>query len=139
MRLIDADALIEYLDKYVITTKPIAVFFKDIIDDAPTIDAVPHEEHVKALNDLAVAWKNKTESSDTISRADAIHELLNAFKYNVDDSFIDACNMAIEALSADAVQGCDGCRYNTRIPQEQCLRCKRYWRDSYERKGGEDE
>ena len=41
--------------------------------------------------------------------------------------------------SADAVQGCDGCRYNTRTPQKQCLRCKRYWRDSYERKGGDTE
>lgn len=41
--------------------------------------------------------------------------------------------------SAEAVQGCDGCRYNTQTPQEQCLRCKRYWRDSYERKGGGDE
>lgn len=39
----------------------------------------------------------------------------------------------------DAVQGCDGCRYNTRTPQERCLRCKRYWRDSYERKGGDTE
>lgn len=45
----------------------------------------------------------------------------------------------LDAPSAEAVQGCDGCRYNTRIPQEQCLRCKRYWRDSYERKGGDTE
>lgn len=47
---------------------------------------------------------------------------------------------AIKALpSAEAVQECDGCRYNTQIPQEQCLRCERYWRDSYERKGGDTE
>ena len=51
----------------------------------------------------------------------------------------EAIDMAIEALSADAVQGCDGCRYNTRIPQKQCLRCARYWRDGYERKGGESD
>ena len=41
--------------------------------------------------------------------------------------------------SAEAVQGCDGCRYDTQIPQEQCLRCGRYWRDSYARKGGDPE
>ena len=49
-------------------------------------------------------------------------------------------NMLKEQLeSADAEQGCDGCRYNVQTPQVQCLRCKRYWRDIYERKGGDDE
>ena len=53
--------------------------------------------------------------------------------------YVELIDMAIEALSAEAVQGCDGCRYNTRTPQEQCLRCKRYWKDSYERKVGDTE
>ena len=56
-----------------------------------------------------------------------------------DGDLLEAIDMAIEALSAEAVQGCDGCRYNTRTPQEQCLRCKRYWKDSYERKVGDTE
>ena len=47
--------------------------------------------------------------------------------------------MINDAPTVDAVQGCDGCRYNTRIPQKQCLRCGRYWRDGYEHKGGESE
>lgn len=33
-----------------------------------------------------------------MTREEAIYELLNAFKYNVDDLFMDACNIAIEAL-----------------------------------------
>lgn len=53
--------------------------------------------------------------------------------------YTEALDMAIEALSAEAVQGCYGCRYYTRIPQKLCLRCKRYWRDGYERKGGDTE
>lgn len=48
-------------------------------------------------------------------------------------------DMVKRLRQAVAVQGCDGCRYNTRIPLEQCLRCKRYWRDSYERKDGDSE
>lgn len=40
-----------------------------------------------------------------MTREEAIHELLNAFKYNVDDLFLDACNMAIEALKADRPRG----------------------------------
>ena len=55
------------------------------------------------------------------------------------DRFDKANQIILDALSAEAVQGCDGCIYNTRIPQKQCLRCKRYWRDSYERKGGDKE
>ena len=39
-----------------------------------------------------------------MTREEAIYELLNAFKYNVDDSFMDACDKAIEALS---VEPCD--------------------------------
>lgn len=71
-----------------------------------------------------------------MTREEAIQVLKMVEAYGLAD---EAKRMAIEALSAEAVQGCDGCRHNTQTPQEQCLRCKRYWRDSYERKGGEDE
>lgn len=70
-----------------------------------------------------------------MTREDAIEQLNNVRDWISEE----AIDMAIDALQTEAVQGCDGCRYNTRIPQEQCLRCKRYWRDSYDRKGGEDE
>lgn len=45
----------------------------------------------------------------------------------------------VRTPSAEAVQGCDGCSYDTRIPQVRCLQCGRYWRDGYARKGGESD
>ena len=42
---------------------------------------------------------------DRMTREEAIYELLNAFKYNVNDSFMDACSMAIEALKAEPTDG----------------------------------
>lgn len=39
-----------------------------------------------------------------MTREEAIYELSNAFKYNVDDSFMVACDIAIEALQADTVE-----------------------------------
>lgn len=62
----------------------------------------------------------------------------HAFEFvALEEKEIEALEMAIEALQSDAVQGCDGCRHNTR--KKQCLCCKRYWRDEYERKGGDTE
>lgn len=73
-----------------------------------------------------------------MTREEAIYLLnnLRAFAEEDDDPAID---MAIEALSAETAQCCDGCRYDTPVPQEQCLRCKRYWRDNYEHEGGDME
>lgn len=41
-----------------------------------------------------------------MTREEAIYELSNAFKYNVDDLFMVACDMAIEALSQPIVAKC---------------------------------
>ena len=68
-----------------------------------------------------------------MTREEAREELIT-FIGTFECPSLEAVEVAIEALKAEAVQGCDGCRYNTRTPKEQCLRCKRYWRDSYERK-----
>ncbi len=74
-----------------------------------------------------------------MTREEAIEIIQHIYDVCLSDELREAFPIVIEALEAEAVQGCDGCRYNTRTPQEQCLRCKRYWKDSYERKGGEDE
>lgn len=72
--------------------------------------------------------------ADAINYIDLNRDVKNDIKVFV------AFKEDVDALpTIEAVQGCDGCRHNTRIPQEHCLRCKRYWRDSYERKGGDDE
>ena len=66
-------------------------------------------------------------------------EAVKHFKEQLDifgGEHAEAIKVAIEVLKTE---GCDGCRYNTRTPQERCLRCKRYWRDSYEHKGGDEE
>ena len=66
-------------------------------------------------------------------------EALEHFKEQLDvfgGEHAEAIKVAIEGLKGE---GCEGCRYNTRTPQKRCLRCKRYWRDSYERKGGDTE
>ena len=47
-----------------------------------------------------------------MTREEAIYELRNAFKYNVDDSFMVACDMAIEALQ------------NEPTPCERCIHVK---------------
>lgn len=39
-----------------------------------------------------------------MTKTEAIYELLNAFKYNVDKSFMDACDMAIKALQSTMSQ-----------------------------------
>ena len=67
-----------------------------------------------------------------MTREEAIYELLNAFKYNVDDLFMDACNMAIEALKADTVEvvRCKDCRHayyaDNRVPHERTWVCERF-------------
>ena len=43
----------------------------------------------------------RTGKERGMTREEAIYELLNAFKYNVDDLFLDACNIAIEALKRE--------------------------------------
>ena len=72
---------------------------------------------------------------------DAFHKLIEA-AYKPDHSYeADIVRRIKEALSAEAadVEECDGCKYDTLIPQKQCLRCSRYWKDNYEYKDGDDE
>ena len=115
MRLIDADALMEdftVCETISCNTCPfnnegVGCALWEFVRHAPTIDAVPQEEHVNALNDLAVAWKNKTRcyldspcpyqnedievkepSTDLIRRADAIEAVRKEYEdaVNVPDN-----------------------------------------------------
>ena len=98
------------------------------------------------VRDDAENCKESESKLDLISRQDAI-ELIrkNVSKAETESSLwfnlgLGVAEKVVESLpSAEDVEGCDGCRYNTRIPQEQCLRCGRYWRDSYASKGGDTE
>ena len=93
------------------------------------------EEAIKLLKEFALRVKPFYEPQRT-EYPQAIHMAIEALTYQNLSKPINA----LKALSsAEAVQGCDGSRYDTRPPQKECLYCKRYWRDSYERKGGDAE
>lgn len=90
--------------------------------------------------DMAVeALSAELPKGDYISREDAMGAVQDHFNADGFKGYDDGQQMMdrINALPSAEAQGCDGCRYNTRIPKEQCLRCCRYWRDGYEHKGGQ--
>lgn len=103
-------------------------------------DLIKRADAIEAVCDKCpISFKEKCEWKDNghCSMKVALSALPSAEAVHKPDYSYEA-DMVKRLRQAVAVQGCDGCRYNTRIPQKQCLRCKRYWRDSYERKGGED-
>ena len=115
-------------------------FNKGMMKDAKEVEEAQHMA-IEALSADAVSREEYEETDGVVTiekqNANEVGEIKhivicspNYTRYFYNESM---------PLPPEAVQGCDGCRCNTRIPQEQCLRCSRYWRDSYERKGGEDE
>ena len=103
---------------------------------------------IESLTSQNLSKPNNTCEVDIISKADAIEVLCKSCRHDDKEHYYPNCELqmycddinALKALSsAEAVQGCDGSRYDTRPPQKECLYCKRYWRDSYERKGGDAE
>ena len=118
------------------------------IDEAlnMAIKALEQEPIVRCKD--CISKPNNTCEVDLISKADAIEVLCKSCRHDDKEHYYPNCELqmycddinALKALSsAEAVQGCDGSRYDTRPPQKECLYCKRYWRDSYERKGGDAE
>lgn len=83
-------------------------------------------------------WRSKSMSRyiDADELIKALNDKEVDYRADIDEVIRATPTADVEPVEAEAVQGCDGCRYNTRTPKKQCLCCKRYWRDGYERIGG---
>ena len=125
----------------------------DLIESMIADKGVAFNPHklAMALKDMESVEIPEAKDTDLISRQAAIESLMAHFipQTYTGEQVEQAEKRAQKIMnevppvepkqSVEDVQGCDGCRYNTLIPQKECLRCKRYWRDSYEHKESDRE
>lgn len=115
MRLIDADALLDFVDYYYDCTELGAIVSK-WIDDAPTIDAVPREDYISMERTLARLQQGIADATDapTIDAVEVVRCKDCKHKVLTEDGEYNTEDIVCDYWSSDGLNASDFCSYGER-------------------------
>lgn len=115
MRLIDADALLDFVDYYYDCTELGAIVSK-WIDDAPTIDAVPREDYISMERTLARLQQGIADVTDapTIDAVEVVRCKDCRHAYYADNRVPHERTWVCERFTNEEINANDFCSFGER-------------------------